>query len=153
MAYDEKTQFRFDFGGIKLEVAGDRSFVEEIYRQVMEDVKEARRRNAADDAAGVRRVTKDDEEKESVWVHRAGDMMRKIYMISRQDLQPMMLSRVVDPKAVDNIYVEKGAFEKIFPDLENGYTLWAEFTATGKKMIAEATEPVRDALRVPKTKP
>lgn len=152
MAYDEKTHFRFDFGGIKLELSGDREFVEKMYRQVMEDVEEARRKNKQQKAAGIPADGNDaDEEKESVWVHRCGDMMRKIYMIARHELKPMMLNRVINPRAVDNIYVEKKAFEKLFPDLENGYTLWAEFTSTGRERIADATEPARKALQLPKS--
>ena len=151
MAYDEETKFRFDFGGIKLEVSGDREFVERIYRQVMEDVEEARRRNRAEELDSPRKLDGDEEDKEALWVHRCDDMMRKIYMVSRDDLTLKMLNRVVNPRALENIYVEKQAFEKLFPDLENGYTLWAEFTSTGRERIAKATKPVRKALQVPKS--
>lgn len=43
MSDENQTQFRFDFGGILVEVSGEREFVQELYRRVMRDVETARK--------------------------------------------------------------------------------------------------------------
>jgi hypothetical protein len=82
-----------------------------------------------------------------VWVHRASDMMRKIYMVNLNDVRKTPLGDILDVGALSTIYVEKGVFDRFFPDLENNQTLWVEFTQAGRQKIAEVTEPMRKSAQ------
>ena len=152
MGDDEHTEFRFDFGGIKLELRGERSFFEEMYRQVMKDVQMARRQiqDGGDKGQVNGRSTDDTTEappkRQSMWVHRTSDLMRKIYMVPQSQIRQWPLGDVIDLEGVSNMYVDKDVFKDIFPGITEGRTLWAEFTSVGKKKIAQATEPSRKAL-------
>ena len=158
MADDELTHFRFDFGGIKLEVSGDREFVREMYHRVMQDVEKARR-GSVDETNGVQ-ITKKEGTTEklapareaSVWAHRCSDLMRKIYMLSSQGIKGTPLANFVDISAVKNVYIAKDIFDEILPGTESSQTLWAEFTQAGRKKIAEVTHPMsKSALQAPKS--
>ena len=46
MSQDQHTRFQLTFNGISLELHGEKEFVEEMYREVMADLEEARARNA-----------------------------------------------------------------------------------------------------------
>lgn len=159
MSDDERTQFRFDFGGITLELTGERAFVQEMYRRVMEDVQQARAR--AEQAPKVRGEGKQSSSKaiqsqappalpRSVWVHRSDDLMRKIYMVSEEDVGKSWLAHFLNEAYITSVYVDKPLFETFFPGLDGGQTLWAEFTGEGRRRIAEATRPHMRALSLPK---
>lgn len=147
MADDDKTRFHFNFGGIKLELAGDRKFVERMYQQVMRDVQTSRNRATQKGRLGAPQKKEGSEKKPSVWVHRCGDMMRKIYMASENDVEKSALGKVIDVTVLENLYLNRDVFPDFFPDMEGGYTLWAEFTTVGRQKLSEATGPKRKVLR------
>lgn len=149
---DDATQFRFDFGGVKLVLSGDREFVERMYQKVMQDVQVARERVKARPASASSSTSAQEKQilerkKPSIWVHRCGDMMRKIYMATREDVGRSPLGQILDPSAFEKLYMDRDVFPHFFPELEGGYTLWAEFTTVGRQKIAEATSPKRAALK------
>ncbi len=151
MAGDDDTRFHFDFGGITLELSGKRPFVERMYRRVMEDVEKMRRKVRAEKDSDGEVVVKP-VSRPSVWVHRCSDMMRKIYMVSHEDIVASALGTAFEMKQVKNVYISKGVFQDFFPALENGQTLWAEFTPVGREKIAEATQPMREVPDLPQFK-
>lgn len=151
MADDDETRFRVDFGGIVLELVGERAFVEQMYRQVMEDVEEARRQ-AQIEAGRVEKPEPIESKKPTVWVHRCGTLMRKIYMASRDDIAASPIGGEFEMTELNNVYVDREAFTDCFEDLEGGHTLWAEFTEDGREKISEATKPSREALDIPPPK-
>lgn len=149
MSKSDTTHFHFDFGGITLELSGEREFVEKMYKQVMRDVAEARSgaHNASRAAsAGKGAVQGAVAKRRSVWVHRCSDLMRKIYMTTPADVSASILGRAIDSEPIGVIYIDKGAFNGIFPEMDGGQTMWAEFTAAGKAKLAEATRPAMQAL-------
>lgn len=157
----ERTKFRFDFGGITLELTGDREFVQEMYQCVMEDVQEARLRanqQPEQRGQGKRAVSPGGKLKESqalprsVWVHRADNLMRKIYMVSESDVARSWLAQILDETYISSVFVDKPIFEQVFPELDGGKTLWAEFTSEGRKRLAAASKPTIPALRSPGSK-
>ena len=168
MSDEKHTQFRFDFGGILVEVSGEKDFVQEIYRRVMEDVEAARKAatglkdwpgQEAKKSAPAKEQPQEQREApdsgpiskpgwrapEAIWVHRSSDLMRKIYMVAVKDVLKTRLGPLLDVSALSNIYVDKAVFDQFFPKLENNQTLWAEFTRQGRDKIAEVTEPMRKA--------
>lgn len=144
MGDDEQTRFHFDFGGIRLELSGDRDFVQTMYRRVMRDVdvvqrRITKRRSAIDETlegATLEELSDSAAERPSVWLHRCGSMMRKIYMASRTDVSDSPIGECIDVDAVTNVYMQKSIFNRFFPDLEGERTLWAEFTKVGRQKIA-----------------
>lgn len=158
MTDEDLTHFHFDFGGITLELSGERQFVEKMYRQVMKDVEAARAAGAlspiSQEASEVSEVSEAKFEDphgmhQAVWVHRCSEMMRKIYMTTQHEINKTIVGRCIDPRAVGVLFVDKGVLEKVFPELEKGQTLWAEFTPAGRQKIAEVTAPIRKALDYP----
>ena len=75
MSEENSTQFQFRLGGIELEIAGDRQFVEQMYARVMRDI-EAARKSLAEDAES--RADTRLREKQILWVHRCSPMMHRI---------------------------------------------------------------------------
>jgi hypothetical protein len=146
MSQQDDTHFHFDFGGITLELSGERQFVEKMYRQIMKDVEQARAQRIEKPevrAAQVQRIN------HAVWVHRCSEMMRKIYMTTQGDIERTILGRCLDPEELAVVYVDKDILSNIFPEFDKGQTLWAEFTPAGREKIAEVTSPMRQVLELP----
>lgn len=153
MSKTDTTHFHFDFGGITLELSGERAFVEKMYKQVMRDVAEARsgaltpsKSEAKAGGGGRGWMQAGPSKRRSVWVHRCSDLMRKIYMATPTDVSGSILGTCIDSEPVGVIYIDKSAFSGVFPEMDDGQTLWAEFTAAGKVKLAEATRPAHKAL-------
>lgn len=144
MSDDDDARFRFNFGELTLELSGEREFVERMYHRVMRDVEEVRIRCEA--KLDPDEVIQERDQKTSVWLHRCGSMMRKIYMAARKDIMDTALGEVIDADEIRSVYLDKEAFAHFFRELEHGYTLWAEFTSVGREKIEEATEVTRQAL-------
>ena len=136
MSDENSTQFQFRLGGIELEIAGDRDFVEQMYARVMRDIEVARcaltdATTLAEDA-GLRRS-------QILWVHRCSPMMHKIYMSSPAELDKSALMRQFETTNVNIVFADKGVFGRVLPSVEKGATLWAELTERGRQRIAQAS--------------
>ena len=149
----EKTQFRLNLNGISLELEGDRAFVEEMYRQIMRDIEEAKRRNqAAAKPAASRAKAKAGEAAARkarrdavVWIHRCSELVHKIYMTSPEELGEVGQLTFLDPERVATLYIQDRLLPKLMPQFDKGQTLWAELTPAGRQKIASVshgmTEP------------
>lgn len=148
MEEDKITRFHFDFGGIELELKGEKEFVKSMYKEVLRDVERARA--AVEEAAQEQKPSekgKSIPREHTLWIHRASDMMRKIYVVAQSEFDGSPLGECLDSNSVKSVFIEKTVFPDFFPDLDKGQTLWAEFTQEGREKITEATEPMRKALR------
>lgn len=145
---DKKTtRFHFDFGGIELELRGEKEFVQSMYREILRDVEKAR--GEVQDELHKKRSHSDERRprEPSIWVHRATSVMRKIYLLPPDEIRVTAIGQVLKLGEVKSIYIDKEVFADFFPEMDKGKTLWAEFTPEGRERIAEATEPMRKALR------
>jgi hypothetical protein len=169
---DEATRFQLNLNGIVLEIEGDRPFVEAMYREVMKDIEEARRRMLAPKPAaapvaaappggqravsgssiastnpqGNPRVASPSRARAQqgvVWIHRCNELVHKIYMGSPQDLRTHPIFDIINPERVGILYIEDPLINQVLPRFESGQTLWAELTPAGRKKIAEAAGPHR----------
>ncbi len=151
MAKDDNITLRFECGGVELKISGKHEFVQKMYRTMMEDVEEARKR--AEDEAHQTTVPEPPEGKRpSAWLHRCGAMMHKIYMVTNEDLESTLLDGFVDVVELSAIYVEDEVFDQVIGQVERGDTLWAEFTNLGRrkmKEIEDLSSPIREALTTP----
>lgn len=158
----EETKFQLSLNGISLEVSGEREFVEEMYRAIMADIEEARRRlhqgvvtglssssapavsakPAQNTPAKVSPSTKQRQNFEQVvWVHRCTSLVNKIYMASPRDLHRTKVLSKLNINHLATLYVEDKLMTRILPQFEKGQTLWAELTTAGRAKIAEASAP------------
>ncbi len=131
MSADEMIRFQFNFRGVEVEISGDRTFVEEMYQEVMRDI-EAARRGVRDDDTDEIAIAADES---LVWVHRCSDMMRKIYMATPDDLGFTLLSNSLNPAELSCVYVDKRVFDRFLPNVSDDHTLWAELTEEGRRKI------------------
>ena len=136
---DDTISFCVDFGGVELELSGDREFVETMYQRVLADIERARRR-IDDRRAQIKMPELEDGKRPSVWLHRCGELMRKIYMASRHDLERSAIGELFEVEQLTDIYLEEPVFAEFFEHLEGDNTLWAEFTEVGRDKIASASK-------------
>lgn len=144
----EQTQFRLNLNGISLELEGDRAFVDAMYRDIMRDIEEAKRRNTTRQKRDAKRSGKhrrpskgaapQPQQDGIIWVHRCSTLVHKIYMAGPQDLQGSAVLRNVDPEGLGTLYIEHSLLPKLMPRFERGQTLWAELTPSGRERIANA---------------
>jgi hypothetical protein len=133
MSDEERTHFQFEFRGVKVEISGTRDYVDSMYQILMRDM-EAARRGAIDDLEPVETR----EEERLLWVHRCSEMMHKIYMAAPQTIVNSPLGRAMNPDAVDTLYAEKRAFDRLLSSFAGDRTLWAELTPEGRRTIDKA---------------
>lgn len=129
MAGDDTTHFQFEYGGIMVEVSGEREFVDDMYRQVMKDIQQARRQPVKSE------VTSPLPPEQVVWVHRCSEMMHKIYMATPSAVSRTILGRAINIGILRRMYVDKDVFERILPSVAGDHTLFAELTDLGRAEI------------------
>ncbi len=143
---DEATRFTLSFNGISIEIEGDKDFVEEMYREVMADIEEAKRRigntigarsGAAKASAKTPKLPTPQER--VIWVYRCNPLVHKIYMTSVLVVAENPAFEAFEPQQLNAVYVEEPLLTKLMPQFNKGQTLWAELTAHGREKIAEAS--------------
>ena len=139
----KRTHFRFDFGGIQLELSGEREFVQEMYKEVMRDVERAREAVGQGEGKARKNGAKGGQQKPSIWLYRASELIRKIYMVARDEVEETILGGALEFGELGGVFIDKEVFGEFFPKMDGSQTLWAEFTAAGKELIAEASERKR----------
>lgn len=154
MSQDQHTRFQLTFNGISLELHGEKEFVEEMYREVMADLEEARARNARGElpmgaAPGASSSKREQPKKKSaerplehvIWLHRCTPLVNKIYMASPTDVRKTKRMSAFIPEEIATLYVEGKLLTEVMPQFDRGQTLWAELTTAGRQKIAEASSP------------
>lgn len=140
---EKKTQFRLNLNGIVLDLEGDRAFVEEMYKEIMRDIEEAKRRNErVNQTPAERKRAKRKPKQESVlWIHRCSPLVHKIYMASPDDLEESPILSHIDHTKLGTLYIDHALLSKLMPQFDRGQTLWAELTPAGRERIANAQGP------------
>lgn len=180
MSAQELTRFQLNLHGIALELEGERDFVDEMYRDIMRDIEEARARHLEGRPSGlepkpssVKGATKkkklrlpsslDDEptellghvprpEEHVIWLHRCSDLVHKIYMTNRRELSNVAPFHCINPAFIKTAYIEDSLLSTLLPRYDKGQTLWAELTRAGREKIAEASK-VEDSEKTGVYKP
>lgn len=144
---DDMTHFQLNLNGISLELSGEREFVEFMYRRIMRDVEEAKRRmldsehksQQKSSSRAARRAHAQPPDDPVIWLHRCNDMVHKIYMASPENLKGAQVFSSMDLSVLSRIYLQDPLLSRVLPRFDRGQTLWAELTAAGRQKIAEAT--------------
>ena len=133
-----RSHFQFECEGIRVEISGDERFVEKMYRQIMRDIDAAR---PDDESIQSRRPRAQTPHDQVVWLVRAGEMMRRIYMTETRNLQDSPVTRLLDAERIGTLYADKETFERLFPDIQRREeTLWAELTDEGRRRIGRTDQ-------------
>ena len=149
----DSTRFKLSLNGISLEISGERSFVEEMYREIMRDIEEARERLSRGERSGLAPGAQAERLAQSkprapalqkplehvVWIHRCAPLVHKIYMASPSDLERSKLFGFLAPRRLSTLYMEDALLSRLLPKFDRGQTLWAELTREGRAKIAEAS--------------
>lgn len=161
MAQQQQTRFQLSVSGISLELHGEREFVEEMYREIMGALEEARARNARGEASmfsapsreakpGAQLVKPGQKKAPAsrraradhvIWVHRCTPLVNKIYMANPPELAKIKMLSIFELAHMATLYVEDGLLSTLLPQFDRGQTLWAELTVAGRRKIAEASDP------------
>ncbi len=155
---NEYTHFCLNLNGISLELEGERSFVEEMYRQIMRDIEEARRRNlaaqpqaasqaplkasSATDPGQAPRPRATPSREQVIWIHRCSPLVHRIYMGTPQELSESPVLGAIQLDRVATLYIDDALLPKLLPRFERGQTLWAELTAAGKQQMSALRPPL-----------
>ncbi len=163
MSSQDMTRFKLTLHGIGLELEGERDFVEEMYRNIMNDIEVARARQRAGQPSGLestsqrehahsgasstdrtqefvrsKHAPRDYAADRVIWLHRCSELVHKIYMTNTKDLAKVNPFRALNQAHVRTVYVQDKLLSSIMPQYDRGQTLWAELTRAGRKRIAEA---------------
>ncbi|OIP41857.1 MAG: hypothetical protein AUK47_05750 [Deltaproteobacteria bacterium CG2_30_63_29] len=142
MEEKEYTKFRLNLQQFSVELAGEKTFVEELYRKVYRDLlpllstpeptpKEID--PAPAEPASYARL-------DYTWVYKCTPHYNKVYVIENGVVTHSVFGRYVDPRRLRRIYLDHTK-PPLFSELSSGNrTLWAEITPEGRRMIEEAAQ-------------
>lgn len=134
MGADESVRFEFNFQGIKIELSGERGFVDALYRDLMRDIETARQK-IEEPERKIRARAAAAAAHAPVWVHRCSEMMRKIYMSNISEMSDSPLGKALNYEGVRTFYADEDVFNTFFPALSDNRTMWAELTDEGQRTI------------------
>lgn len=168
MSAKELTRFQLNLHGIALELEGERDFVDEMYRDIMRDIEEARARLLQGKPSGLESkhsASKSTSKKKGIrlpdslgeeptelldteprpadhviWLHRCSSLVHKIYMTNRRELGGVAAFQHINASFLKTAYIEDELLSSLLPRYDKGQTLWAELTRAGRAKIAEASK-------------
>ncbi|MDX9719950.1 MAG: hypothetical protein RBU37_04320 [Myxococcota bacterium] len=136
------TRFRLNLAQFSVELAGEKNFVEELYRKVYRDLlplintpkpgPEAITPQPVDNKANPGQ--------DYTWIYSCTPHYNKVYVVENSVLVHSIFGRHLDPRRLRRIYLDR-ANSPLFRDLASGNrTLWAEITPEGRRMIEAAAQ-------------
>lgn len=133
MSESRATRFKLDLPGFELEIAGEQRFVEDLYRQISQELiplvlPAQRDENGLEDTAVIRAPHLG-----YTWVYGVTDFYSKVYAVSDAELASGLLGAYLKPSRLRRIYVARD-HNDLFTQLAGEQkTLWAEFTPAGRE--------------------
>ncbi len=136
------TRFRLNLQFFTIELAGEKTFVEELYRKVYRDLLPLLNTPKPTEAA----IDPKPEESPSkarleyTWIYSCTPHYNKVYVVENAIMTHSIFGRVLNPKSIRRIYIERNPESAhLFREVSAGNrTLWAEITPEGRRMIEEA---------------
>jgi hypothetical protein len=131
MSDDRLTRFKLDLPGFELEITGEQRCVEDLYRQISQDLiplvqPRAPGPDGLEDTAVIRAHTG------YTWVYGVTDYYSKVYAVADAELAAGLLGSHIQPSRLRRIYVARDD-DDLFTKLAGEQkTLWAEFTPAGR---------------------
>lgn len=141
MSNDEYTKFRLNLSQFSVELAGEKTFVEELYRKVYRDLlpllstSQPTPKAIDPKPAEPRSYSRLD----YTWIYACTPHYNKVYVVENSVITHSIFGRVLDPQRLRRVYLDKPKGGRLFSELSAGNrTLWAEITPEGRRMIEEA---------------
>ena len=164
MSDKEHTRFRLNLPHFSIELSGDREFVEELYRKVYRDLlplieagansgatipvtQSAPAQTSASTIPAGPEASSKLPRNDYTWIYNCTPHYNKVYVVENQLIWHTYYGRILDPRRLRRIYVDRERKSKLFHELAAGNrTLWAEITPEGRRMIEEAAQKRQDSL-------
>lgn len=144
-----KTRFVVKLPGLDIELEGEKTFVEELYRAIYRDfapvVEAAREGHQAHELAlQVQRLQDESpaqRRRGHTWLYLCTAYFNKVYVIDNSRLEATFLGRFVDIDHIRRVYIDKEESPLLAGLTDNDRTLWAEFTDEGRAALAALKRP------------
>lgn len=143
------TRFRLNLPGFTVELQGQRTFVEDLYRKISRDLApmlaaaaEGRpiKTPMANAATAAQPQNMPTRRNGYTWMYFCSHLFNKVYVVENAAVEATPLGRFIDLDRVRRIYVdaERGT---VFDSLtDDNRTLWAEFTEEGRALLKQSVK-------------
>ena len=143
---DEKeyTRFRLNLPEFSVELAGEKEFVEELYRKVYRDLLPLLSSSAPTQAV----IDPAPVEPEShprhdyTWIYSCTPHYNKVYVAENSVLTHSVVGHYLDPRRIRRVYLDRKRSQLFSEFSEGNRTLWAEITPEGRRMIEAAAKDI-----------
>ena len=143
MSEQEYTRFRLNLSHFSVELAGEKTFVEELYRKVYRDLLPL----MANPQPSQEQIDPSPQEPKSfprldyTWIYSCSHHYNKVYVIENSVIAKSIFGHTLDPQRLRRVYVDREHQGRLFKELAAGNrTLWAEITPEGRRMIEAAAQ-------------
>ncbi len=149
MSEGHKTKFVLRLPDIHIELKGEKTFVEEIYRAINRDfsslIEAAEQGGSAHEVAlqAQREEQRQQRRNSYTWVYLCTAYFNKVYILESARIEASMLGLFVDIDRVRRVYVDDERSPILDGLAQSDRTLWAEFTEEGKAALRGAMAPNR----------
>lgn len=141
------TRFRLNLPGFTIELEGERTFVEDLYRSICRDIEPMMTAAARGKPIRLPELPEPGNEARSghiarrsryIWVYLCTALFNKVYVVENSAIEHIALGRFIDVDRIRRVYLDRvddGELFKAFT--HDNKTLWAEFTHEGRALLRE----------------
>ena len=138
------TRFRLNLPGFTVELEGQRTFVEDLYRTISRDLEPMLKAASSGQPITLPELSPESEGTVStnrrsshIWVYFCTTLFNKVYVMENNTVEATLLGRFIDVDRIRRIYIDdipknSSVFSNNF---HNNRTLWAEFTDEGRELL------------------
>jgi len=141
---EEYTKFRLNLAQFDIELAGEKTFVEELYRKVYRDLLPllSTASPSAEDVDPKPQEPSAAARHDYTWIYNCTPHYNKVYVVENAVINHSVFGRIIDPRRLRRMYIDRTKLP-VFKELASGNrTLWAEITPEGRRMIEAAASNV-----------
>ncbi|MEL6179521.1 MAG: hypothetical protein AAFS10_11230 [Myxococcota bacterium] len=144
------TLFRLNLPGFTIELKGERTYVEDLYRSICRDLepmmtaaargKPIRLPELPEPVAESPESRSEPTRRRSryIWVYLCTSLFNKVYVVENPTIEYTAIGRFIDVDRIRRIYLDRVTDGGIFHSFtHNNKTLWAEFTHEGRALLRE----------------
>jgi hypothetical protein len=130
---DSPTRFNLELPGLRINISGEKAFVEELYYALSHDLLPLFLAGQGATPTPTPQPTPNETSDKDTysWVYRCSEFFNKVYAVNDQQLRAGILGSCVDPRRIRRVYVARDDRD-LFTSLAGTHkSLWAEFTQEG----------------------
>ena len=150
MTKGKKTKFTMRLPHLNIELSGEKTFVEELYKSISRDfapLVDAAKRGGSAHQIILDKDRDSDAPKRNdyTWVYLCTNFFNKVYVMEKSGLEASMLGAFVDFDRLRRVYVDREDSPVLESLAQTDRTLWAEFTEEGKAALRGAISQSKPA--------